>query len=232
MMYKNALIVEGGAMRSVFSAGLLDGFMQKQFNPFDLCLGASAGASNLVMFLTGKQQRGLHFFLDVARHREFISFARFLRGGHLMDMQWLFDMIARAELDLALLENQPVPLLICATDVCSGKPVYIPAKAKTVMAALKVSMSLPLIYREFALFQGREMTDGGMADAIPVHEAIRRGAKNIMLVRSRPASYIKKDSPGHRYIRWKLKAYPALVSAMEGRVQRHQAIIRLIQTPP
>jgi len=51
--YRHALIVEGGAMRSVFSAGLLDGFLQRQFNPFDFCIGVSAGASNLAIFLSG-----------------------------------------------------------------------------------------------------------------------------------------------------------------------------------
>ena len=53
-LFQNALIVEGGAMRSVFSAGLLDGLLQQRFNPFDFYIGVSAGAYNIVVYLVGK----------------------------------------------------------------------------------------------------------------------------------------------------------------------------------
>ncbi len=230
--YRHALIVEGGAMRSVFSAGLLDGFLQRQFNPFDFCIGVSAGASNLAMFLSGHEKKGLQFFLDVSQHKAFISLARFLRGGHLMDLQWLFHLISNADLDLSPLSRQTEPLLICATDVETGKAEYIEASPENILDALQASMALPLIYRQFPAFQGRPMADGGMADGIPLGEAMRRGANKIMVVRSRPQSYVKRDTPGHRYIRWKVRHYPALSRAMQGRVQRHRAIADCIQNPP
>jgi len=63
-------------MRSVFSAGLLDGFLQHRFDPFDGYLGVSAGASNLAFFLAGRSGNSLHWFLKAAESRECISRTR------------------------------------------------------------------------------------------------------------------------------------------------------------
>jgi len=231
--YKNTLIIEGGAMRSVFSAGLLDGFLEKNFNPFDAYLGVSAGACNLVNYLAGKRGRSLNIFLEVSKRPEFINLRRFLMGGHLLDMDWLFEQVIQHEIaPSALLARGNKPLLICATDVATGEAIYMEAQSDQLLNSLKASMALPLIYRSFPLVQQRAMVDGGVSDAIPIHEAIRRGAQRIMVVRSRPRSYVKQDSLGHRYIRWKMRHYPHLVQTMKKRVQKHADITKLLASPP
>ncbi|MEW6335613.1 MAG: patatin-like phospholipase family protein, partial [Thermodesulfobacteriota bacterium] len=79
----SALVVEGGALRGVFSAGLLDAFIEARFDPFDLYLGVSSGASNIAAFLARMGGRNYRIYRDYARRREFISIRRFLLGGHL-----------------------------------------------------------------------------------------------------------------------------------------------------
>lgn len=226
------LVVEGGAMRSVFSAGLLDGFLQHRFDPFDGYLGVSAGASNLAFFLAGRVGSSLHWFLKAAESREFISRARFLRGGHLIDLRWLCDEITASGIDWTAIRRQGRPLLVCTTDVSTGKAVYLDTEAVNLIPALMASMALPLFYRDFPLIDGRAMTDGGMADAIPVREAICRGARKIMVVRARPLDYVKRDTPVHRYIRWRLRHHPQLHHVMQQRVRKHEETVALLRSPP
>lgn len=228
----NMLVVEGGAMRSVFSAGLLDGFLRRGFDPFDGYIGVSAGAGNLAGFLAGGEGKSLELFLGMAGRRDFINPLRFLGGGHLLDLQCLFDAVAGAGLDIPAIYGHGRPLLVGATDVASGSPVYLETTADNLMDALMASMALPLMVRRLPVIDGRMMADGGMADAIPVQEAMRRGARRIMVVRSRPSGYVKRDSPVHRYIRWRIRRHPQLRRAMAGRVQRHAAIQSLLRSPP
>ncbi|HXH64616.1 MAG TPA: patatin family protein, partial [Mariprofundaceae bacterium] len=207
-------------MRSVFSAGLLDGFLRHRFNPFDGYIGVSAGAAVLVHFLAGVEGGALQWFLKAASNPAFINRMRFLRGGDLIDLRWLFDEFATSRINLDNIYRRGRPLLVCATDVASGEAAYLDTRPDNLMDALMASMALPLFYRDFPLIDGRPMTDGGMADAIPVREAIRRGARNIMVVRARPRDHVKRDTPVHRFIRWRLRQHSQLRRAMQGRVQR------------
>ena len=216
-------------MRSVFSAGLLDGFLQRRFNPFDGYIGVSAGAGNLAGFLAGAEGKSLELFLRMARS---ISPLRFARGGPLIDLRTLLDAIAASGLDIANVYRHGKPLFVVTTDVATGQAVYVDTAADTLMQVLAASMALPLMVRDLPFIAGRMMADGGMADAIPVREAMRRGAKTIMVVRSRPDGYVKRDTPAHRYIRWRLRTHPQLRRAMKGRVRRHDDAVALLHSPP
>jgi predicted patatin/cPLA2 family phospholipase len=228
-----ALVVEGGAMRSVFSAGVLDGFLSQQFNPFDLYLGVSAGAYNLLSYLAGKSGVGLRVYLELATSKQFINYRRFLGGGHLIDLDWLVQATLHdTTLNPRSLYCTSKPLIISATDIYTGQAVYIEANHENIENAIKASMALPVVYRNFPLIEGRAMTDGGVADGIPVAEAIRRGATHILVIRSRPIDYIKRDSVWHKFIRWKLQDFPALVQTLRERVSRFDEAITLIRHPP
>jgi predicted patatin/cPLA2 family phospholipase len=230
---KSVLIVEGGAMRGVFSAGLLDGFLKRSFNPFDFCIGVSAGASNLAAYLANMPGRSLRIFRDYASRPACISYQRFAAGGHLIDLDWLYENISRdLPLDHGAIYASQKPLLVCLTDVQTGKAVYSETHADNLETVIKASSSLPLLYRQLPHVDGRAMVDGGMADSLPVSEALRRGARRIMVIRSRPRRYRKREQFAHRVLRWRLKRYPALYSTMVGRTKRHSASIDLARQPP
>lgn len=231
--HNTALIVEGGAMRSVFSAGLLDRFLQEHFNPFDFYIGVSAGASNLAAFLSGEARKSLDVYLHFALHDEFISYGRFFRGGHLLDLDWIFSAaLSQSFLNIPAIFRLDRPFYVGLTDVVSGGATYVRANPANLANIIKASTALPVVYRGFPEVDGRAMTDGGVADGIPVQQAIRLGAKRIMVIRSRTANYRKKDSWGHRYIRWKLKKHASLVAVMRERVKRHEDVVELICHPP
>jgi len=220
-------------MRSVFSAGLLDGFLENQFNPFDFYIGVSAGAYNLAAYLAGAYGIGLRVFRDLATNSNFINYPRFIRGGHLLDLDWLMaNTLTDANLDTITVYRHEKPLYICVTDVTTGQAVYFNTTPTNLDEVVKASAALPLLYRGFPEINGRQMTDGGVADGIPVAEAIRLGAKRIMVIRSRPRSYVKSDTLWHKFIRWKLKQHPALTQTMRERVKRFEDVMQLIRNPP
>lgn len=230
---KTALIVEGGAMRSIFSAGVLDGFCTQKFNPFDFYLGVSAGAYNLVTYLSGMPQKSLEIYHNFATNKEFISYTRFLRGGHLIDLDWIENIaFAHSHIDINRVYQHGKPLYVCMTDVGTGKAVYINTNHDNIQNVIKASAALPVFYREFPMVDGRLMTDGGVANGIPVAEAIRMGARLIMVIRSRHKQYMKTDTLGHKLIRWKLKNHTELVATMCNRIKTHRESIALMRNPP
>ena len=221
-------------MRSVFSAGLLDEFLEQGFNPFQLAIGVSAGAANLSAYLAGAHGRSLRVFRDYALRPECINYLRFVRGGHLIDLDWLWEICAvEVPLDNHRVFANGQSLLVCLTDVCTGKAVYQRANAGNLEQVIKASSALPLMYREFPHVDGRPMADGGVADSIPVQKALDMGASRIMVVRSRPRQFRKRDQLVHKLVRRRLRQhYPALFNSMQERIKRHHDAIRLIRRPP
>ena len=230
---KNALVVEGGAMRGIFSAGILDTFLREGFDPFDLYIGVSAGAGNIAAFLADMYQRNYKIYTDYSLHPEFISWKKFLAGGHLIDLDWMWDMTIREiRLDLKKLFSKKKEFLIVATSVETGRAVYLQPDDSTCEAYLKASSALPLLYRNFPKINGRMMTDGGIADAVPVIEAYRRGAKNVMVLRSRQSDYVKKDSAATTIHAMLLRKYHNLSRAMRTRTAMYMKSIDFIKHPP
>ena len=230
---RTALIVEGGAMRGVFTTGVLDGFLEARFNPFDLFIGVSSGAGNLAAYLAEMPERNFKIYTDYSLRPEFMNLKRFLRGGHLMDLDWLWrKTIAEIRLDLATIYARGKPFIVGLTDLETGRAVYHPTNACDLEAALKASSALPIIYRGFPLIDGRPTMDGGIADPIPVREALKIGARRIMVVRSRPKGYVKRSGLSQALLRWKLSKYAALRKTLAGRIRRYNRALALIRQPP
>ncbi|TFH42436.1 MAG: hypothetical protein E4G96_03460 [Chrysiogenales bacterium] len=96
--------LEGGGMRGIFAAGVLHAFGLASFDPFDIYIGVSAGACNLASHLAVQNDRNFDIMLRYSSTRNFISIRRFIMGGHLMDLDWLWETTIREyRLDLATL---------------------------------------------------------------------------------------------------------------------------------
>lgn len=148
---KKALVVEGGGMRGIFAAGVLDTFMHERFNPFDLFIGISAGAVSLASYLSEQYQRYYRLSTGPMQKKEFISLARFLAGGHFMDLDWLWDFSSTHDpLDVRMAVcNKSREFLVGITDVQSGNPLFIRPDAATLLDTLLASSALPIMYRGF-----------------------------------------------------------------------------------
>jgi len=229
----SALVVEGGALRGVFSTGLLDGFLEAGFNPFDFFIGVSSGASNLAAYLAEMRGRNRKIYLDYSLRPEFISLWRFVRGGHLMDLDWLWEITIREiRLDLPVIYSKGKPFIVVLSDAQTGKAVYRVTGAQDLEHLLKASSAMPILYRRFLEVDGRPAADGGLTDALPAGEAIRRGARRVMVIRSRPRGYLKRPGPSDIFLRRHLRRFPLLQAAVAARIQRYNESVALIRKPP
>ncbi|CZF84408.1 patatin-like phospholipase family protein [Grimontia marina] len=230
---KSALIVEGGAMRGVFSCGILDYFMEKNFSPFDSFWGVSAGASNLAAYLADMPGRNLKIYLDYSLRKEFLRPGQFAMGGDLMDLDWMWEVtLEELGIDKDVLKADSRPFFLGVTRQDNGKPEYHIPDVEMLAETMKASSALPVMYRHGVELNGVRYVDGGVADAIPVAEAIRRGATQIMVLRSRPASYRKSEPKFDALTKHLLKDHPALIAPMLTRHIRYNETIELIEHPP
>jgi predicted patatin/cPLA2 family phospholipase len=235
---KSAIVVEGGGMRGIFAAGVLHAFGKAGFDPFDLYIGVSAGACHLASHLAGQNDRNFDITLHYSLSPRFINSVRFLKGGHLMDLDWMWEQtIANYRLNLKHIEEKlrthRKEYLIVATSMETGQALYLHPDESTLEHYLKVSSSLPILYRNILDVNGEKATDGGMADSIPAHEACRRGATDITVIRSRPANYVKKESPLTLAIfSWYFRKYPKLVETFKRRADHYNKSVDLIHNPP
>lgn len=230
----DALIIEGGGMRGVFAAGILDAFYEQKFDPFNLYIGVSAGACNLASHLAGQYKRNFRCYTDYMLRPEFISAGKYLRGGHFMDLDWFWDYVDKHDtLDrerATSLGNKK--FLVVTTDIETGEALYTEAKSDILDDLLKGSSSVPVMYRNFVEVHGRRVTDGGVADSIPVQEAYRLGARRIMVIRSRPADYIKNSFVESRILPMIFSSHPALKKALQLREKRYMEAVEFIKNPP
>ncbi|MGF1703157.1 patatin family protein [Photobacterium makurazakiensis] len=229
----SALVVEGGAMRGIFAAGVLDTFLEKDHRPFDFCIGVSAGSTNLASWLANQHGRIYNVITDYSCRPEFIDLYRFIKGGHWLDLDWLWDItIAEIEIDRNTLMRQPIPLYVVTTKVKSGDAAYIQATAENLNELLKASCSVPIAYRNYPEIHGEPMTDGGVADSIPVIKAYDMGARDITVVLSQPEGYRKSAPKSKWLVRQLLSDTPELAEAMLQRADAYNKAIDFIENPP
>lgn len=231
---RNALVVEGGAMRGIFSTGILDAFLENHFNPFQIAVGVSAGATNIASYLAEMFQRNYKVYTDYSARPDFINWWKFIKGGHLVDLDWLWNLtIKEIRLDLDKILNSKTQFYIGVTQVSTGESVFLKPAKDNLEEILKASSALPIFYRKFVSINETAYVDGGLADPIPVDEAYRRGAKKILVLRSRPRSYnMKANSLLLKISGLYLKEYPKLIKAIANRATRYQQAIAFMRQPP
>jgi predicted patatin/cPLA2 family phospholipase len=234
---KSALVVEGGGMRGIFAAGVLHAFGREDYDPFDWYIGVSAGACHLASHLAGQNDRNFEITLRYSITSEFINPWRFLQGGHLMDLDWMWEQTIRNyRLDLSYLfhklRSRKKQYIIVATALETGNALYLEPDEYSLEHYLKVSSSLPLLYRNILDVNGEKATDGGIADALPVRQAFERGATDITVIRSRSADYVKKQSPFFLIFALYFRKYPRLVEMFKKRAGVYMQAVDFIRHPP
>lgn len=232
-MQQHALVVEGGAMRGIFATGVLDAFLKQQYQPFTHCFGVSAGATNIAAYLCGQYKRNHEVITDYSCRPEFINLTRFIRGGHLFDLDWLWQQTMQdIRLDLTTFAKQRTEFYIVATAIETGQAHYLKATAEHLEQQLKASCAIPIAYRDYPIINGAAMTDGGVSDSIPVQRAYQMGAKNITVILSQPVGYRKKPSKAPWLSKHIYKNHPALALAALRRADVYNASIDFIHNPP
>ncbi len=176
-----ALVCEGAAAR-YFTAGVLDEFMRAQFNPFDLYFGTSAGAQNLSAYVCNQPGYARKVIMRYTTSKEFFNPVRFVRGGNLIDLDWLLDATS-SQMPLAMdtasrLFDTGKEFWMCASRGDDYSPGYFSPQKENWLDIIRASSAIRILpHRRVA--GGISYLDGGISDAVPVQEAARRGAKPL-----------------------------------------------------
>jgi predicted patatin/cPLA2 family phospholipase len=177
------------------------------------------------------KERNLRLYTEFATRSEFMSTSRYLKGGHFLDMDWMWQMMDRhLKLDHQKIATHNFHVGI--TDINKGTTLFKQAKADTLDNILKISSTLPFFYRGFHQLDNRPMTDGGMGDAIPVRHAIEQGAKQIMVVRSRLQDYRQQTKFADNFLAFVFRNKPELAKILKRRSERYNETLELIRNPP
>lgn len=220
-------------MRGIFAAGVLDEFIEADYQPFSSAYGVSAGATNLIGYLCHQYGRNRRIITGHACRREFIDIRRFIGGGHLCDVRWLWHQSRQdIPLDLDRYLSGTTRLWVTTTSVSTGQPLYHLIDEHSIDEVMTASCAIPLAYRSFPSVAGEPMTDGGLADSIPVQEAYRRGARDITVVLSRPLSYRKSPSMFPSFSNWIFRQHPVVADALRARVSSYNEALDFIAAPP
>ena len=230
---QHALVVEGGAMRGIFAAGVLDEFLAQQYQPFTSYFGVSAGATNVAAYLCKQATRNYKVITDYSCRPEFINLPRFVKGGHLFDLDWLWqETVREIPLNTDEFTQSPHDFYIVATAIESGQAHYLQATGSEMVEQLKASCAIPIAYRDYPKINGIAMTDGGVADSIPVKKAYEMGASEITVILSQPLGYRKKDVKVAWLTKQLYKNTPALAQASLQRSKNYNSSINFLHNAP
>ncbi|WP_151838901.1 MULTISPECIES: patatin-like phospholipase family protein [Acinetobacter] len=235
---RNALVVEGGGMRGSFTCGVLDAFLKHDFNPFSLFIGVSSGSTNVANYLAGQIGRNIDIYLDHSLRREFIHYGRFLKGGDLLDMQWMWDVVEQeSPLDQNALFRQNPDFYMVLTHAIHGHAEYVRASQENIFDGLRASSSIPVLTRQPVLVNGEPYFDGGVADALPIQwAAAQPDVTKLMVIRTRPKNYFKASSKGDQFLaKYVVKKNQGFALSLQERCERYNQSVKFIrqaQTAP
>lgn len=229
-MIQAGLVLEGGGMRGVYTAGILDFFMEKELQ-FSSCYGVSAGAVHLASYMSGQKGRALKISIDYLDDRDYCSPYSLFKTGDLFGVDMCYNRIPN-ELniyDYEAFNRYPGKGYAVVTNIETGRPEYIELKDMYHdITAIRASASLPLVSRNVEI-GGKQYLDGGMSDSIPIRRSIKDGNQKNVVILTRPYGYRKKPSSQMALIRAKYKKYPKLVEDMEKRHIRYNKTLKLVE---
>ena len=228
---KTALIMEGGAMRGMFTCGVLDVFMENGIT-FDACAGVSAGAVLSCNFKSGQIGRGIRYNKKYAKDPRYCSIRSLIKTGDLYGADFCYREIPDIldKFDKETFRKNPMPFYVGATDVLTGKPVYHNCTKcdDTDMLWMRASASMPVLSKIVEV-DGYRLLDGGIADPVPFEYMEKLGYNKNVIILTQPQNYRKRRSKAMPAIRIVLKKYPAVISAMENRHKIYAAQLEEIK---
>lgn len=219
--YDSGLVLEGGAMRGMFTVGVTDVLLEQGIS-FKGMIGVSAGAAFGCNFKSQQVGRAIRYNKRYCGDKRFCSLRSWLKTGDLFGAEFCYHEIPE-KLDLfdrETFDNSPMAFYVVCTDVESGQAVYkrCDRADREGMAWIRASASMPLVSRPVEL-DGRRYLDGGIADSIPLRRFEELGYEKNVVILTQPADFVKEKSRQLPLLRLALGKYPRLIQAM---AHRHQ----------
>ncbi len=212
---KCGLVLEGGAMRGIFSAGVLDVFMENGI-AFDGLAGVSAGAAFGCNLKSGQAGRVLRYNKRYCRNWRYCSWRSLLLTGDMFGADFCYRKLPDEldPFDKAAFDANPMEFWLVCTDVVAGKPVYhrCDRAGGDTMEWMRASASMPLVSSIVRISGGRYL-DGAVTDSIPLEFMERNGYRRNVVVLTQPDGYVKKPHSLQWLMNVVYRNYPELVKA-------------------
>ena len=190
---KTGLVLEGGAMRGIYTAGVLDVFLEHGIH-FDGVIGVSAGALHGCSFVSEQKGRSLRYIKKYRNDKHFMSWWSFLHTGEVVGKQFCYhDIPERLDpFDYEAFVKSDTDFYATCTNVETGKAEYIKiTDMLSQVDAMRASASMPYVSK-IVDYNGMKLLDGGCADSIPVEAFYKMGYERLVVVLTREAGFVKK----------------------------------------
>ena len=216
---KKGLVLEGGAMRGMFTAGVLDVLMENNIE-FDGAIGVSAGAAFGCNFKSGQIGRAIRYNMKYCNDKRFAGIGSLIKTGNIFNTEFAYgDVPLKYDVfDFDTYQSNPMDFYVVCTDIETGEAVYhnYGGKDDHGFDWIRASASMPLV-SQIVEIEGRKLLDGGAADSIPIKQFEEMGYERNVVVLTQPAGYQKKPNSLMPMIRLKYRKYPKLIETMENR---------------
>lgn len=231
-MKQTGIMIEGGAMRSVFAAGVLDFFMEKGIEIPNV-LAVSAGAYAGMNYVSGQIGRAVEAVIKPLEQEKYMGPKTFLKKGTFFDMDYLFDVVPKklAPFDFEAFKNSAKRLIMNTTNCLTGESEYYEDydTEERFWKICRAANSLPFISK-ISYIDGVPMLDGGLADALPIDRMEEEGWDKVLVILTRKGDYRKK----YRYLymfflRLVYHKYPKLIKTVSGRADKYNASLEQIK---
>ena len=225
-MYQAGLVLEGGGMKGIYTAGVLDFFLDKGIE-FSSCYGVSAGACHLCSFLSKQRRRAYDISVDYLDDPNYCSVSSLLRTGDLFGVKMCYDDIPNRlnPYDYKAFDSYRGRAFAVVTNIVTGQPEYLRLRdMHKDIAAVRASASLPLVSRKVEI-GGKLYLDGGLSDSVPILRSILDGNRKNVVVLTKEVGYRREPSKHLELIRIRYAKYPKIYELMKN---RHVAYNRML----
>lgn len=219
-MYQAGLVLEGGGMKGVYTAGVLDLFLDKGVD-FSSVYGVSAGACNMCSYISKQRGRALDVNIDYLDSKRYCSVESMIFSGDLFNVNTCYNLIPNY---LNPIDNETFmayegKAYSVVTNLRTGRPEYLRVRdAVKDIDKVRASSSLPLVSRTVTI-NGKPYLDGGLSDSIPIQKSIRDGNSKNVIVMTKEIGYRRKpiDSGQLALIKVRYAKYPKVAEIMAER---------------
>ena len=226
-----SLILEGGTLRPIFSAGVMDALLDNNIT-FPYCIGVSAGITNGVSYISKQKGRNLEVVTKYRNDNRYLSYRNFLRCKSIFGLDFVFDEIPNnlIPFDMDTYRKYPGKVLVGVTNAHTGKTEYLNGKDLDDKATmLRATCAIPLLF-PFIKINGKEYYDGGLCDPIPIKKAIADGNTKHLIVLTQPKGYKKELSKKNILVAKLLnKKYPNLKTPLLNRHNHYNETVKFCE---
>jgi predicted patatin/cPLA2 family phospholipase len=218
-MYQAGLVLEGGGMKGVYTAGVLDFFLDEGIE-FSSVYGVSAGACHMCSFLSKQRRRALDVCVDYLDSKRYLSLESLLLSGDLFNVQMCYHLIPEYlyPYDYDTFNKYKGRAYSVVTNIVTGRPEYFRiSDMKRDIVKIRASASLPLVSRNVEIDGGLYL-DGGISDSVPLQKSVVDGNRKNVVVMTKETGYVRKPATRLGLIKAKYWRYPKVYELM---AQRH-----------